>query len=52
MQRFADYYRDSDPRALEVFLSLQRCRTVAEKMTAVFRMNEMLRGWQSAECAN
>ena len=51
MQRFADYYRDTDPRALEVFLSLQRRMTVAEKMTAVFQMNEMLWGWQSVECA-
>jgi len=48
MQRFADYYRDTDPRALHVFLALQRQMTVAEKMTAVFQMNEML--WGLAEC--
>jgi hypothetical protein len=48
MQRFTDYYRDTDPRALDVFLSLQRRMTVAEKMTAVFQMNEML--WGLAAC--
>ena len=48
MQRFIDYYRDTDPRALEVFLSLQRQMTIAQKITAVFQMNEML--WGLAEC--
>jgi hypothetical protein len=47
-RRLADYYRDTDPRALEVFLSLQRRMTVAEKVTAVFQMNEMV--WGLAEC--
>jgi hypothetical protein len=48
MLRFADYYRDTDPRALEVFLSLQRQMTIAQKMAAVLQMNEML--WGLAEC--
>ena len=48
MQHFADYYRDTDPGALDVFLSLQGRMTVAEKMTAVFQMSEML--WGLAEC--
>jgi hypothetical protein len=48
MQRFVDYYRDTDPRALEVFLSLQRQMTIAQKITAVFQMNQML--WGLSEC--
>ena len=43
-QRLADYYRDTDPRALEVFLSLHRCMSDADKIAAVFQMNEMLYG--------
>jgi hypothetical protein len=41
-QRLAEYYRDTDPRALEVFLSLHRCMSDADKIAAVFQMNEML----------
>jgi hypothetical protein len=48
MQRFVDYYRDTDPRALEVFLSRQRQMTIAQKMNAVVQMSEML--WGLAEC--
>jgi hypothetical protein len=47
MPRLADYYRDTDPKALEVFLALQRQMTGAEKIAAVFQMNEML--WRLAE---
>ena len=47
MQRFVDYYRDTDPKALEVFLALQRKMTGPEKIAAVFQMNEML--WELAE---
>ena len=47
MARLADYYRDTDPKALEVFLSLQRQMTGPEKIAAVFQMNEML--WRLAE---
>ena len=45
--RLADYYRDTDPKALEVFLALQRKMTGPEKIAAVFQMNEML--WELAE---
>ena len=48
MQRFADYYRDTEPQALQVFLALQRQMTVTEKTTAIFQMSEML--WGLAEC--
>jgi len=47
MAHLADYYRDTDPKALEVFLSLQRQMTGPEKIAAVFQMNEML--WNLAE---
>jgi hypothetical protein len=47
MPRLANYYRDTDPKALEVFLSLQRQMTGPEKIAAVFQMNEML--WQLAK---
>jgi hypothetical protein len=47
MPRLADYYRDTDPKALEVFLALQRQMTGPEKIAAIFQMNEML--WQLAE---
>ena len=40
--RLADCYRDTDPRALEVFLDLNRRMPDAEKIAAVFQMNEML----------
>ena len=41
-QRLVDYYRDTDPRALEMFLSLHRCMSDADKIAAVFQMNELL----------
>jgi hypothetical protein len=47
MPRLADYYRDTDPKALAVFLALQRQMTGPQKISAVFQMNEML--WQLAE---
>lgn len=37
-----DWYRDTDRKALEVFIGLQRNRTPEAKTTAVFQMNEML----------
>ncbi|HKW99344.1 MAG TPA: hypothetical protein VJN43_16510 [Bryobacteraceae bacterium] len=40
--QLADYYRDTDPGALEVFLSCYRQMPAAEKIAAVFQMNEML----------
>jgi len=47
MPHLADYYRDTDPKALEVFFALQRQMTGPEKITAVFQMNEML--WRLVE---
>ncbi len=35
-------YADTDPKALDVFLDLQRRMTVSEKVAAVFEMSEML----------
>lgn len=37
-----DWYRDTDPRALKVFLDLQRKMTASEKLQAVFDLTEML----------
>jgi len=38
----SDWYSDTDPRALEVFLRLQREMSPAQKIAAVFQMSEML----------
>ena len=40
--RRSDFYSDTDPRALEVFLSLQRKMPAGKKVAAVFEMNDML----------
>jgi hypothetical protein len=37
------WYADTDPKALEVFIDLQRKMTPGEKTAGVFQMNEMLR---------
>jgi predicted RNA-binding Zn ribbon-like protein len=37
-----DWYSDTDPRALQVFLELQRRMSPAEKIQAVFRLTEMV----------
>ena len=37
-----DWFRDTDPKALEVFLELQRKMTPAEKVRAVFGLTNML----------
>jgi hypothetical protein len=42
-----DWYRDTDPRALQVFLDLQRKMTVSEKFETIFGMMEML--WNLSE---
>jgi hypothetical protein len=42
-----DWYSDTDPKALEVFLDLQRKMTPGEKIAGVFQMNELL--WRMAE---
>jgi len=38
-----EFYSDTDPKALEVFLARQRTMTATEKMEAVFQQNELLR---------
>jgi hypothetical protein len=38
----ADFVRDTNPRALEVFFELQRRRTVAEKLRDVFELSEWM----------
>ena len=40
--RLADYYADTSPGALEVFISLQRDRPAALKIADVFDMSAML----------
>ena len=42
-----DWYSDTDPKALEVFLDLQRKMPAGEKIARVFEMNELL--WRMAE---
>jgi hypothetical protein len=43
------WYSDTDPKALEVFIGLQRKMTASEKVNAVFEMNELV--WRMAESA-
>jgi hypothetical protein len=43
MPRPSDWYADTDPKALEVFIDLQRKMTPAEKIAGVFQMNEAVR---------
>lgn len=43
MAQAGDWYSDTDPKALEVFLELQRKMTPGEKIVAVFQMNEEAR---------
>ena len=38
----SDWYSDTDPRALEVFLQLQREMSPDRKIAAVFQMTELL----------
>lgn len=38
-----DWYSDTDPKALKVFIELQRRMSPAQKISGVFEMNEMLR---------
>jgi hypothetical protein len=47
MPRPHDWYPDTDPKALEVFIDLQRKMTPAEKIEAVFQSNELV--WRMAE---
>jgi hypothetical protein len=41
-----DWYSDTDPKALEVFIEQQRKMSAAEKIAAVFQLNRML--WDTA----
>jgi hypothetical protein len=43
-----EWYADTDPKALEVFLARQRTMTVTEKIEAVFQQNELLRSLSEA----
>jgi hypothetical protein len=38
-----DWYSDTDPKALKVFIDLQRKMSPEQKTAGVFQMNEMLR---------
>jgi hypothetical protein len=44
-----EWYSDTDPKALEVFLARQRTMTAAEKIEAVFEQNELLRSLTEAQ---
>jgi hypothetical protein len=41
------WYSDTDPKALEVFIGLQRRMTASEKVNAVFEMQRLI--WNTAE---
>jgi hypothetical protein len=43
-----EWYSDTDPKALQAFLALQRTMTAGEKMDAVFEQNELLRSLAEA----
>ncbi len=38
----SDFFSDTDPRALEVFLSRQRRMTASEKITRVFELSDLI----------
>jgi hypothetical protein len=43
-----DWYSDTDPKAMQVFLVRQRSMTPSEKIRAVFEQNELLRSMAEA----
>jgi len=43
-----DWYSDTDPKALKVFLACQRSMTPAEKLRSVFDQIELVRGMTEA----
>lgn len=43
-----DWYSDTDPKALKVFLDVQRSMTPAQKIQSVFELNRLLRGLAEA----
>jgi hypothetical protein len=46
MPRPRDWYPDTDPKALEVFIDLQRKMTPAQKTAGIFQMKML---WRTAE---
>jgi hypothetical protein len=42
LMRRSDWYSDTDPRALEVFLECQRRMTASEKVNGIFQLTRML----------
>ena len=38
----SDFFSDTDPRALEVFLSRHRRMTLSEKITRVFELSDLI----------
>ncbi len=43
-----DWYSDTDPKALKVFLDLQRAMTPSQRLQTVFELNRLLRGLAEA----
>ena len=43
-----DWYSDTDPKALKVFIECQRTMTPSQKFEAVFRLNKLLRALAEA----
>ena len=41
-ERASDWFSDTDPKALEVFLDLQRKMSPSEKLERVFKANAMM----------
>jgi hypothetical protein len=44
-----DWFSDTDPKALEVFLDLQRKMSPSEKLEQVFQANAMMRALAEAD---
>ena len=44
-----DWFSDTDPKALELFLDLQRRMTASERILNVFRANELIRAMAEAD---
>ena len=43
-----DWYSDTDPKALKVFIECQRALTPEQKIRAVFQLNRLLHGLAEA----
>lgn len=44
-----DWFGDTDPKSLELFIELQRRMTASEKILNVFRANELIRALAEAD---